>query len=77
MEINENVSLNANTIVRFKMGDDIEGLGVIKGIATNGSPVIGKSYIVEILCSKGIDKKLYPYSSMIVFEKFIEVVQCN
>lgn len=68
MEINENVSLNANTIVRFKMGDDIEGLGVIKGIATNGSPVIGKSYI---------DKKLYPYSSMVVFEKFIEVVQCN
>lgn len=36
-------------------------------------PVIGKSYIIEILSAKGIDKKTYPYSSIVVFEKFIEV----
>lgn len=73
METNEKNNLTENTIVSFNINDAIKGIGIIKGIANRGLPVIGKSYIIEILSSKGIDKKTYPYSSIVVFEKFIEV----
>lgn len=67
METNEKNNLTENTIISFNIND------AIKGIANRSLPVIGKSYIIEILSAKGIDKKTYPYSSIVVFEKFIEV----
>lgn len=73
METNEKNNLIENTIVSFNINDAIKGIGIIKGIANRSLPVIGKSYIIEILSAKGIDKKTYPYSSIVVFEKFIEV----
>lgn len=73
METNEKNNLTENTIVSFNINDAIKGIGIIKGIANRSLPVIGKSYIIEILSSKGIDKKTYPYSSIVVFENFIEV----
>lgn len=61
METNEKNNLTENTIVSFNINDAIKGIGIIKGIANRSLPV------------KGIDKKTYPYSSIVVFEKFIEV----
>lgn len=74
MEINEKNYLSENSIVTFNMNDSIKGIGVIRGIASVGLPVIGKSYIVEILSAKGIDREAYPYSTMVIFEKFIDVM---
>lgn len=73
MEIDEKVTLSNNTLVSFDLKNGITGFGVIKGIATNGVPILGKSYIVEILLSYGIDKEIYPYSYITVFEKFMEL----
>lgn len=73
METNEKNNLTENTIISFNINDAIKGIGIIKEIANRSLPVIGKSYIIEILSAKGIDKKTYPYSSIVVFEKFIEV----
>lgn len=73
MEIDEKVTLSNNTLVSFDLKNGITGFGVIKGVATNGVPILGKSYIVEILLSYGIDKEIYPYSYITVFENFMEL----
>lgn len=73
MEIDEKVTLSNNTLVSFDLKNGITGFGVIKGIATNGVPILGKSYIVEILSTNGIDKEIYPYSCITVFENFMEL----
>lgn len=55
METNEKNNLTENTIISFNINDAIKGIGIIKGIANRSLPVIGKSYIIEILSAKGIE----------------------
>lgn len=68
-------NLKENTLVRFDLKNGISGTGLIKGIAMGGNPVIGKSYIIILIDSVGINKDTYPYSTLAVFESFIEVVK--
>ena len=39
--------LKNGTPVAFNLSTEVYGKGVIRGIAINGVPVLGKSYIVE------------------------------
>ncbi len=59
--------------VEFNLKDELEtsGIGIIRGIATIGGPIIGKGYIVQILA---IDPSLttYKYSCIQVFELFLK-----
>lgn len=74
MKIDEATVLPLDTAISFDMKNGISGTGLIKGIATNGVPILGKSYIVEISTSVGIDEKTYPYTHMTVFELFMEKI---
>lgn len=67
-------NLKENTLVKFDLKNGISGTGRIKGIAIGENAIIGKSYIVEIIDSIGVDKNTYPYSTMTIFELFFEVV---
>jgi hypothetical protein len=42
-----NEDLKNGTLVSFSLSTEVYGKGVIRGIATNGVPILGKSYIVE------------------------------
>lgn len=76
MELSK-IDLKENTLVKFDLKNGISGTGLIKGIAIGGNPVIGKSYIIALIDSVGINKDTYPYSTLAVFELFIEVVNLN
>ena len=56
------------TIVGYDDGVT-RGSGRVVGVANTGSPVIGKSYIVEQLSGEpSIPNKIYPYTHRVVFE---------
>jgi hypothetical protein len=42
-----NEDLKNGTLVAFTLSAEVQGKGVIRGVATTGVPVLGKSYIVE------------------------------
>ena len=39
--------LKNGTLVAFELTSEIRGRGAIRGIASTGTPVLGKTYIVE------------------------------
>jgi len=47
VEEDMNSDIKNGTAVSFSLSSEVYGKGLIKGIATNGVPVLGKSYIVE------------------------------
>ena len=51
--------------VQFKI-DTLVGTGKIVGCATNGAPILGKTYIVEP--DEAITNEVYPYSHFAAFE---------
>ena len=67
--------------MQFKQGDKVaynivgimEGEGIIKGVATNGVPILGMQYIIEDLSSH-IPNKEYPYSHFVCFEAWLKKV---
>lgn len=61
----ENERLKQNQRVSFKI-NDIQGKGKIVGMATSGSPIIGKSYIIEP--DEPISNEVYDYSHFVAFE---------
>jgi hypothetical protein len=59
---------NEGDRVKFDNGASAMGTGIIRGVATEGGPIIGRGYIVEILSAPAILKSIYPYSCIQVFE---------
>ena len=63
------------TIVRFDVDGTIKGKGMIRGISTNELPVIGSSWIVEVVESDPVlPNESYPYSHMAIFGCHIKEV---
>ena len=67
--MNLGTHLLESTRVSFDNGVT-RGTGWIRGITTNHQPVIGVTYIIE-LEEDNINKKVYPYSCLGVFECYI------
>jgi len=65
--------LKQGTKVKFNSASSIEGTGKIVGIASNGAPVIGRSYIIEP--DQSISNETYPYSHFILFENMFDVIE--
>lgn len=65
--------LKQNTNVRFKLASDVAGEGLIKGISGNGTPLLGKTYIVEVTKWETESPEKNEYSHISVPEIFLEV----
>lgn len=52
---------------------DLSGKGKIVGIATNGDPIIGITYIIEP--DRSISIESYPYSHFVAFESQLIVLK--
>ena len=62
-----------NDIVDFNNGV-IKGYGKIKGIATVELPVMGRTFIVEILeCDPKVPNETYPFDTTVVAECHIKL----
>lgn len=68
--IRRNEMFNEGDVVEFNIGSS-EGTGIIRGYV-NELPVIGRTYIVEVI--NGIDKNTYPYSCFSCSETHLEKV---
>lgn len=63
--------LKQGTRVEFEI-QGLKGKGAIVGIAANGAPVIGKSYIIEP--DEKISTPVYNYSHFVAFESQFKVI---
>lgn len=68
--------------MRFKEGDfvqfstgDISGTGLIRGVATTPSPLIGCSWIVQVLVWDG--ETSYEYSHAAFFDNQLQLLKKN
>lgn len=61
-------------LVDFSLNDECGtfGTGIIRGIASNSAPVIGKTYIVQVLSVCPSFGSTYPYSCLGIFEIFLK-----
>lgn len=50
-------------------------VGKVRGFATVEQPLIGRTVILEIIHTTGIDRETYPYSCMVVFENQIHIFE--
>lgn len=64
-------NLKEGQLIFFDLKNGIKGTGKIRGFISS-YPILGTQYIVEMLQVQGIDHETYPYSSLSVFENFIE-----
>lgn len=65
--------MKQGTEVEFKIGN-VEGTGVVCGVATIPQAVIGKGLILEIVRIKTTAGPLdYPYTHMVAFENQVTV----
>lgn len=58
--------------VYFDMGNNIKGWAKIKGCSTEPMPSIGRGWIVELEEPFPIDKKVYPFTNIVVFDAMIK-----
>lgn len=65
--------LKQDTAVKFKLADNLTGEGLVKGISGNGTPVLGKTYIIEVTKWDVEDSYKTEYSHISVPEIFLEV----
>jgi hypothetical protein len=68
--------LKYNTKVEFKREYDITGKGLIKGVSSES--VMGTVYIIEVIDSNiNIPNKFYPYTHIMMCEKFFTKIEEN
>ena len=68
--------LKQDTLVEFDMGTGFKGTGKVVGIATNGSAVIGTSYIIEI-GENVIIPDVYNYTHFVCAEIFLNPIDLD
>lgn len=67
----EDYRFQLNDVVEFDNGY-AKGHGVIKGAATIGAPIIGKTYIIDVIESNlSLPNDEYPYTTISMFEIFL------
>jgi hypothetical protein len=54
----------------------LSGIGIVRGIANIGAPVIGRTVIVEDL-SKNLPSETYPFRTFAVPELFLKKIATN
>jgi hypothetical protein len=64
-------NLKQGTRVEFDV-QSFKGKGTIVGVATNGSPIIGKSYIIEP--DEKLQSEVYDYTHFVAFESQFKVI---
>ena len=61
-------------LVRFNLGP-VTGEGKIRGLATTALPSIGAIWIVEVVKSMNLDRKLYPFSCLVAPESLLTLLK--
>ena len=58
--------------IYFDMSNNIEGWAKIVGCSTEPMPPLGRGWIIELEEPRKIDTKIYPFSSIVVFDIMIK-----
>jgi len=58
--------------VEFNIPGTINGYGKIVGVATNGAPILGRTYIIEP--DSAISNETYQYSHFVCFEVYLKPI---
>jgi hypothetical protein len=61
-----------NQKVEFNIPASVSGYGKIVGVATNGDPILGRTYIIEP--DSPISNEAYQYSHFVCFETYLKPI---
>ena len=63
---------NQGDRVYFSMGQNIDGWAKIIGCSTEPMEGLGRGWLVELEEPRKIDPKVYPFSSIVIFDAMIK-----